>query len=49
MKKFKYFEAAVTNDGRQDEELDVRSRKASAVMRALHHSVVLQPERSRKA
>ena len=30
-------------------ELDVRSGKASAVMRALHHSIVLKLELSRKA
>ena len=36
------------NDGRQDEELAVQSGKASAVMRGLHHSVVLQRELLRK-
>ena len=46
--KFKYLGDAFTNEGRQDEELDVRSGKASAVMRALHHSVVLKWELSRK-
>ena len=33
----------------KDEELDVRSGKASAIMRALHHSLVLKREISRKA
>ena len=46
--KFKYLRVPFTSDGRQDEELDVRSGKASAVMRALHQSVVLKPELSRK-
>ena len=44
-----YLGVAFTSDGRQDEELDVRSGKASAVMRGLHHSVVLKWELSRKA
>ena len=47
--KFKYLRVAFTSDGRQDKELDVRSGKASAIMRALHHSVVLKRELSRKA
>ena len=49
VKKFKYLGVAFTSDGEQDEELEVRSSKASAVMRALHHSVVLKRELSRKA
>ena len=49
VEKFKYLGIALTSDGRQDEELDVRSGKASAVMRALHLSVVLKRELSRKA
>ena len=32
MEKFKYLGVAFTSDGRQDEELDVQSGKASAVM-----------------
>ena len=40
---------AFTSDGRQDEELDVRSGKASAVKRALHQSVVLKRKLSRTA
>ena len=42
VEKFKYLSVAFTSDGRQDEELDVRSGKESAVMRASHHSVVLK-------
>ena len=49
MGKFKYLGVAFTSDGSQEEELDIRSGKASAVMRALHHSVVLKQELSRKA
>ena len=37
------------SDAKQDEALNVPSGKASAVMRALHHSVVLKRELSRKA
>ena len=40
---------AFTSDGRQDEELDTRIGKASAVMRALHYSVVMKRELSKKA
>ena len=40
---------AITSDGGQEEELDVPSGKATAVMRALHHSVVSKRELSRKA
>ena len=47
--KFKYLGVAFTSDGRQDKELDVRSGKVSAIMRALHHLVVLKREVSRKA
>ena len=36
VEKFKYLGVAFTSDGRQDEELDTRIGKASAVMRALH-------------
>ena len=34
VEKFKYLGVAFTSDGRQDEELDTRKGKASAVMRA---------------
>ena len=47
-KKKKYLGVAFTSDGRQDEEFDVRSGKASAVMRAWHHLVVLKQELSKK-
>ena len=36
VEKCKYLGVAFTSDGRQDEELDTRIGKASAVMRALH-------------
>ena len=49
VKKFKYLGVAFTSDGRQDEKLNVRSGNASEVMQALHHSVVLKRELSRKA
>ena len=49
VKKFKYLGVAFTDDGKQDQNLDIWSSKASAVMRALHHSVVLKRELSRKA
>ena len=40
---------AFTNDERQDDELDTRIGKASSVMRALHNSVVIKRELSKKA
>ena len=49
VEKFKYFEVAFTSAGRQDEELDTRIGKAGAVMLALHHSVVMKRELSKKA
>ena len=49
VEKFKYLGIAFTSDGRQDEELDTRIGKASAVMRALHYSVVMKRESSKKA
>ena len=49
VEKFKYLGIAFTSDGRQDEELDTRIGKASAVMRALHYSVVMKRELSKKA
>ena len=49
VEKFKYFGVAFTSDGRQDEELDTRIGKASAVMRAWHYSVVMKRELSKKA
>ena len=44
-----YLGVAFTRDGSRDEELNVRSGKANAVMRALYHSVVLERDLSRKA
>ena len=49
VEKFKYLGVAFTSDRRQDEELDKRIGKASAVMRALHNSVVMKRELSKKA
>ena len=49
VEKFKYLGFAFTSDGRQDEELDTRIGKASAVMQALHYSVFKKRELSIKA
>ena len=49
VEKFKYLGVAFTSDGRQDEELDIRIVKASAVMRALHFSAAIKRELSKKA
>jgi len=49
VEKFKYLGVVFTSDGRQDEELDTRMGKASAVMQALQYSVVMQRELSKKA
>ena len=49
VEKFKHLGVAFTSDGRQDEELDTRIGKASAVMQALHYSVVMKRELSKKA
>ena len=48
VEKFKYLGVAFTSDGKQDEELDIRIGKASAVMRALHYSVAMKRELSKK-
>ena len=48
VEKFRYLGVVFTSDGRQDEELDTRIGKASAVMRALHYSVVMKRELSKK-
>ena len=42
VEKFTYLGVAFTSDRRQDEELDTRIGKASAVMRALHYLVILK-------
>ena len=39
---------AFVSDGRQNQKLNVQSGKASAVMRALHHSVVSKRKQSKK-
>ena len=49
VEKLKYVGVAFTSDGKQDQELDTRIGKASAVMRALHYSVVMKREFSKKA
>ena len=49
VEKFKYLGVAFTSDGMQDEELDTRIGKASAVKRALHYFVVMNRELSKKA
>ena len=49
VEKFKYLGVVFSSDERRDEELDVRSGQAHAVMRALHHSIVLKRELLRKA
>ena len=49
VEKFKYLGVAFTSEGRQNEELDTRIGKASAGMRALHYSVVMKRELSKKA
>ena len=46
--KFKYLGVTFMSDGMQDEELDVQAGKASAVRRALLHSVVLKRKLSRR-
>ena len=47
--KFKYLGVSFSSDGRQNNELDIRIGKASAVMRQLHRSVVLKRELSLRA
>ena len=49
VEKFKDLAVAFTSDGRQDKELDTRIGKAIAVTRALHYSIVIKPELSKKA
>ena len=48
LQKFKFLGVVFTTDGRQGEELDTRIGKASAVMRALHYSVVKKRELSKR-
>ena len=47
LEKFKYHGVPFTSDKRQDEELDTQIVKASAVIRALHYSVVIKRELSK--
>ena len=47
--KFKYLGVTFTSDGRQHEILDTQIGMASAVMRALHCSVVIKRELSKKS
>ena len=49
VEKFKYLGVAFTSDGRQNGELHTLIGKASAVIRALHYSVVMKRELSKKA
>ena len=49
VENFKYPGFKFTSAGRRDEELNTRVGKASAVMRALHYSVVMKQELSKKA
>ena len=42
MEKFKYSRFTFSSDGRQDNELDTRIGKASAVMRQFYRSIVLK-------
>ena len=39
---FKYLGVALPSDGRQEEKLDTRISKASAVTQALHYAVALK-------
>ena len=45
---FKYLGVAFTSEGRQDKELDTRISKACTVMGALHYSVFMKRELSKK-
>ena len=47
--KLKYLEVTLTSNERQDEELDTRIGKANAGTRALHYSVAMKRELSKKA
>ena len=49
VEKFKNLGITFKSDKRQDEELDTRIGNSSAVMRALHFSVVMKRESSKKA
>ena len=49
VEEFKYVGVLFTSEGRKEREIDRRIGAASAVMRALHRSVVVKRELSRKA
>ena len=49
VEKFKYLGVAFKSDGRQEDELSTQIGKASALMQALHYSVVMNWELSEKA
>ena len=49
MEKFKYLGVAFSSGGRQDNKLDTRIGKASAIMYQLYQSVVLKQELCTKA
>ena len=44
IKAIEFVGVAITSDGRLDHELDTRVDKDSAVMQALHYSVVIKRE-----
>ncbi|TWW59266.1 R2DM Retrovirus-related Pol polyprotein from type II retrotransposable element [Takifugu flavidus] len=49
VEEFKYLGILFTSEGRMEREIDRRIGAASAVMRALHRSIVVKKELSRKA
>ena len=49
IKAVEFVGVAITSDGRLDDELDFRVDKDSAVMQALHYSVVIKRELLNKA
>ena len=49
MEKFKYLGVAFTSDGKQENELEKRIGKASAVLRELQRSVVMKRELSQSS
>ena len=49
VEKFKYLGVVFSSDGKQEDEIDIRIGKASAVMQVLYHSVVMKRELSVKA
>ena len=47
-REVKYFRVAFMSDKGQDEELDTQIGKASAVVHALHHAVIMKRDESKK-